>query len=83
MFKGHQFVKLINENWVLDLTEYIGYKVKLNENGEVDKYRQAFQATVIDDDITYEKFTRVPVKVLKEASIFIRAYERDFEVLDE
>lgn len=83
MFKGHQFVKLINENWVLDLTEYIGYKVKLNENGEVDKYKQAFQATVIDDDITYEKFIRVPVKVLKEASIFIRAYERDFEVLDE
>lgn len=78
MFQGHQFIKLVNENWVLDLTEYIGYKVKLNENQEVESYKQAFQAIVISDEIIFEKFMRVPLKILKEASNFIREYE-EFE----
>ena len=83
MFRGHQFVKLINDNWVLDLTEYIGYKVKVNENLEVESYRQAFQAMVIGEEIIFEKFTRVPIKILKEAASFIKDYESDEEELDD
>lgn len=77
MFKGHQFVKLINENWVLDLTEYIGYKVKLDKDGNVDSYKQAFKATSFGEEIELEKNMRVPIKVLKEAANYIRNYEVD------
>ena len=80
MFQGHQFIKIINDNWVLDLTEYVGYKVKLTENREVESYKQAFQATVIEDEVVFEKFMRVPIKVLKEASYFIRKYENDEDI---
>lgn len=75
MFQGHQFVKLVNDNWVLDLTEYVGYKVKTNDNREVESYKQAFQANVVGEEIIFEKFTRVPLKILREASNFIRDYE--------
>lgn len=74
MFKGHQFIKLTNENWVLDLTEYIGYKVKLNKNGSVNGYKEAFSATLIGNEVIFEKFTRVPLKVLREASNQIRIF---------
>ena len=83
MFQGHQFIKLLNENWVLDLTEYIGYKVKLDENMNVDSYKQAFQATAIEDEIMFEKFTRVPIKVLKEAANVIRCYQNDEDLDNE
>lgn len=77
MFQGHQFVKLLNENWVFDLTEYIGYKVNVNEQKEVTSYKQAFQASYMGEEIVFEKFTRVPIKILKEAANVIRAYEED------
>lgn len=76
MFKGHQFVKLVNDNWVLDLTEYIGYKVKVNDKREVESYRKAFEVTHDVDDLVFEKFIRVPIKVLKEASATIREHEQ-------
>lgn len=77
MFKGHQFVKLINDNWVLDLTEYQGYKVKLDDNNKVISYKEAFTAEFIEDEIIFTKTTRVPLKVLKEAANQIRIYEEE------
>lgn len=82
MFKGHQFIKLLNDNWVFDLTEYQGYKVKLDSANEVVSYKKAFDAEVIEDEIIFNKFTRVPMKVLKEASNQIRIYEKEFGDLD-
>jgi hypothetical protein len=79
MFKGHQFVKLVNENWVLDLTEFIGYKVKLNSNGEVQSYREAFKANYMGTSVEYDRYTKVPVKILKEATNEILNYVKDFE----
>lgn len=78
MFKGHQFVKLLNDNWALDLTEYQGYKVKLDKDNNVVGYKEAFTAEVIGDEIMFNKTTRVPLKVLKEASNQIRFYEKEF-----
>lgn len=80
MFQGHQFVSLINKNWIFDLTEFIGYKVKLDENDNVISYKEAFQAIVIDSDIVFEKSMRVPLKVLKEAYSQISNYYKEFEV---
>lgn len=75
MFKGHQFIKLINENWVLDITEFQGYKVKLDDNGEVIDYKKAFTAKVDNNDVKFDKYMRVPLKVLKEACNQIMVYE--------
>lgn len=77
MFKGHQFVKLLNDNWVLDLTEYQGYKVKTDADGNVISYKIAFTVEVVEDDIMIDKKTRVPLKVLKEAFNQIRIYEAE------
>ena len=83
MFKGHQFIKLIDNNWVFDLTEFIGYKVKVDDSGNVVSYKEAFEAEAIEDEIIFNKLTRVPLKVLKEASNQIRLYMKDFEEDDE
>lgn len=77
MFKGHQFIKLLNDNWVFDLTEYQGYKVKLDGNNNVIGYKEAFTAEVVEDEIIFNKTTRVPLKVLKEAYNQIRIYEAE------
>ena len=77
MFKGHQFVKLLNDNWVLDLTEYQGYKVKLDGDGNVISYKEAFTAECVADEIIFNKTTRIPLKVLKEAANQIRIYEAE------
>lgn len=77
MFKGHQFIKLLNDNWVLDLTEYQGYKVKLDSDNNVVSYKEAFTVEVIGDEIIFNKTTRIPLKVLKEAANQIRIYESE------
>ena len=74
MFKGHQFIQLVNENWVFDLTEFVGYKVKLNNEGEVVSYKEAFQVLTVSDEIIFDKHIRVPLKILKEASNQIKLY---------
>lgn len=77
MFTGHTFTKLINENWVFDFTEYIGYKVELNKQGEVRKYTEAFRAVTEDNKINFLKSMSVPVKVLREAQKQIELYQND------
>lgn len=75
MFKGHQFIKLLDDNWVFDLTEYEGYKVKFDKDHNITGYKEAFIAEVVEDEIMFNKLTRVPLKVLKEAANQIRIYE--------
>lgn len=77
MFQGHQLIKLINDNWVLDFTDYIGYNVKTDAEGNIRSYKEAFQAEIIENDIIFEKKCRVPLKVLREAANQIREYHRD------
>jgi uncharacterized lipoprotein YajG len=77
MFKGHQFVKLLSDKWVLDLTEYQGYKVNTNSKGEVTSYTEAFEIRVEGSNIAFDKQTRVPLKVLKEAANQIIEYQAE------
>lgn len=80
MFQGHQFIRLVSDNWVLDLTEFIGYKVKLNDNQEVQSYKEAFKATAVGDDgVEFDKYIKIPLKILKEATNQILDYLKDFE----
>ena len=68
MFKGHQFVKLVNDSWILDLTEFKGYEVNLDSNGEVISFRQRFSITVDNGKIELQReMGAIPVKILKEA----------------
>ncbi len=76
MFKGHEFVKLLNNNWVLDITEFMGYHIKSKKNGEIIDYQLAFVVKIENGDINFDKRMKVPVKVLKEAKNFIEEYSK-------
>lgn len=71
--KGHTLIKLINSNWVLDITECIGYyietdkKSRLKTRNEIQKITKAFEIKVTDSDMEIDKYINVPVKVLTEA----------------
>lgn len=68
MFKGHQFVKLINDSWILDLTEFKGYEVNLDSNGEIVSFRQRFSVNVENGNISLKReMGAIPVKIIKEA----------------
>lgn len=73
MFKGHKFVKLVNQDWVLDITEFVGYKVE-SMNGKVKSYTKAFSVIQQDNEFKYIKFMQIPAKVLKEANIVLSDY---------
>lgn len=77
MFQGHKFIKLINDHWVLDITEYIGYKVTTNSIGECINYKKAFKVTSNNKEITIDKFIKIPVKILKEAKRVVIGYESE------
>lgn len=79
MFQGHKFVKLLNNTWVLDLTEFEGYKVKTDKKGNIEEYKSAFTAVVEGDEVSFEKRMRVPLKVLKEATLQILKYHSEVE----
>ena len=79
MFEGHQFIKLINDTWVLDLTEYTGYKVKVSQDNKVEEYKEAFTITVANNEVSIEKNMRVPIKVLREATNIIMKHQKEYE----
>lgn len=41
MLEGHEFVKIDNI-WLLDLTEHIGYKLHLDDSNNMTGYEKAF-----------------------------------------
>jgi len=76
MFKGHEFVKLLNDNWVLDITEFKGYHIKTKKNGEVSEYKLAFIVSIENGEAVFDKREKIPVKVLKEAKHFTEEYSK-------
>lgn len=77
MFQGHQFIRICNDSWVFDLTEYVGYKVKLDSDGNVINYKEAYEVIVINDEIIFNKIIRTPLKVLKETLNVIEKYAEE------
>lgn len=78
MFQGHQFVKLLNDNWVIDLTEFKGYKLEFDKDNNIKSKKLAF---IIYEDTENKKLNitkkiRVPVNVMREAVNFITEYEK-------
>lgn len=74
MFEGHQFVKLISDDWVLDLTEFTGYHVYTDKTGKVKTYTKAFVARLNNSRVEFDKYCGIPLKILREASSVIIKY---------
>lgn len=75
MFQGHNFVKLVCGSWVLDLTEFAGYKVKTDKNNNIVDFNKAFVAELDEqNEVKLNKIGGVPVKILREARNVIRDY---------
>lgn len=77
MFEGHKMYKIGSE-WVFDLTEFIGYKVKV-EDGIVLDYKEAYIVYYDKDSNTYEfkKFMDVPLGVLRKTRNIIEYYFKE------
>ena len=78
IFDGHQLIKIDN-NWVFDMTTFIGYMVSVDETGRVDEYSKAFIA--IRDkktgDYSFDKLMKVPVKILRKTVNIIQKYREE------
>lgn len=77
MFEGHRLYKIGND-WVFDLTEFIGYKVNV-EGSKVESFEKAFTVKRSEDNKSY-KFTRavpIPVGVMRKAKTIIEDYLRE------
>lgn len=70
MFNNHKFIILITGEWVIDMNDFTGYKVKF-KNGVIESYEVAFKASLSSDNkkVYFTKYMNVPVKILNEASL--------------
>ena len=76
MFNGHQLYT-IGEEWVFDLTEFIGYRIKI-KNSKVQSYERVF--TVKRDKsygYKFDKQTAIPLGVMRKSRMIIENYMRD------
>lgn len=78
IFDGHQLVK-IGDDWVFDMTTFIGYKVSIDGAGQVDTYSKAFIA--IRDkhtgDYSFDKLMDIPIRVLRSTVNIIQKYREE------
>ena len=69
----YSIVKLINNNWALDLHTGICYRVHLNSEGEILSNEYGFRVSIDDNgNARFYKKMQIPLKVLKEAERQIR-----------
>lgn len=77
-FTGHKLV-IINRSWVFDMTEYIGYKTKVNK-GTVISYERAFRVEEdanVNLNFTKELGIKVPTYILKSVEKIIKRYREE------
>ena len=75
MFTGHNFVKVVNNEWVFDITEFVGYKVEFDSSGKVTGYKKAFKAECKgNSEISIERYEEIPVKVINQVKSLISVY---------
>jgi hypothetical protein len=82
--KGHTLIKLINDNWVLDITECVGYYVTISNKSSPDKIQtitKAFEIRITDGDIIIDKFMDVPLRILIEAREQVEKELKESEIL--
>lgn len=70
-FKGHKFVKLVTEEWVLDTDTEKIYKVELDDKGMVKNYTLAYLVS------SGEKMIDMPARIIREAFEVMKDVARD------
>lgn len=84
-FEGHEIYK-INNNWVFDLTEHVGYKIKINRHGKIKEYSKAFK--LVDENKQGLEFKCVkyldgiPLGIVNKSLEVIKAYYREALIYD-
>ena len=74
MFKGHQFC-ISNEDFVFDLTDFIGYKTIKSKDGNIAGYEKAYKAMIdTDRNIEYVKYRDIPSDLTDKTNSIIRDY---------
>lgn len=71
MFHGHRFIK-INDEWVFDITECVGYSVKLNSHGNVEQYYRKYK--IQPEQWAVEKVSDVPDLVIYKTMVILSKY---------
>lgn len=75
MFDGHKFVK-IQDNWVFDLTDGIGYSVELDEKGQAIGYSKHWK--IFPDTMTAEGTSQVPKDILDKSLEIFEKYRGNY-----
>ena len=75
MFTGHDFIKLCNDKWVFDFTEYRGYRVELDRHGRVVSRKCVFDIIDNGDRVIAIRRDKVPVGVIREALSYVNLYK--------
>lgn len=73
-FRGHKFVKLVTDEWVLDTDTEKIYRVELDNNGLVKNYVLAYLVR------SGEKMIEMPARIIREAFEVMKDAERDKRV---
>lgn len=77
MFNGHQLY-IIGEEWVFDLTEFIGYKVKKNGDN-IESFNKAFSIVKSPDhsDFHFKREETIPLGVMRKSKNIIENYLKE------
>lgn len=78
MFDGHVMYKIC-DNWIFNLTEFIGYKIKTKQNGQVESYTKAYKLNKEETNeyYYYDKYISVPVGVLRKSMDIVENYNKE------
>lgn len=82
-FEGHQ-LHTIDKCWVFDLTTFIGYYIRFEEN-QVNSYQKAFMVKrdAVTGSYVFEKTMKVPVKVMRKTVNIVQNYRKEALLEDE
>ena len=76
-FQGHRFYKIGN-NWIFNLTEFVGYKVEVRD-GKVEQFEEAFRVIKSEDhtDYNFQREMPIPLGVMRKSKSIIEDYLKE------
>lgn len=73
MFDGHKFY-ILDQGWVFDLTDGLGYQVTFDDQGNISSYKRQFE---IFADSEYPEYTQfVPQEIIDKAFKIMQRHKR-------
>lgn len=71
MFRGHKFYR-VDDGWVFDLTECVGYKINIDNQGTIKEYIRQF--SINPEYMQTEQVQGVPQEIVDESLEIVRQY---------